>query len=384
MVFDLKGNLDIVELWCTCIRQVSPAGAISTIYTGPTNPYGLVQQLEGLAIDAQDNLYLTEFVGHQVLKIGANGSVTATAGTGVAGFSGDGGPATAGQLDGPVGVALGPDGSVYISDSLNNRVRKVAPDGTISTIAGSGPPDRLGGFSGDDRAQLSAPAELLLDGSGNLYVADFGNARVRVISSAGIITTVAGNAQPDVPPGPANGDGGPALTANIQFVAGAAFDPSGNLYITDSFTDQIRKVAPNGIISTLAGPTPFQFSNSGPDYLPDASGNLYAISSDSRIWKVTRRASSHWWRAGEPAREPFVPRATAVSATLNAPSSHGDRRAGRYLYCRYLQRAAAGSQFERHHQHGSGSGVTRRGLRQRGHRSAGQRVCRHRALRSRK
>jgi sugar lactone lactonase YvrE len=327
MAFDSQGNLDIVELFCTCIRRVSPTGIISTIYTGPTNPYGLAQQLEGLAIDAQDNLYLTEFVGHQVLKIGANGSVTVIAGTGVGGFSGDSGPATAAQLNGPTGVALGPDGSVYISDSLKNRVRKVAPDGTISTIAGIGPADRLGGFSGDGgpavSAQLSAPAELLLDSSGNLYVADFGNARVRVISSGGIITTIAGSGRPDLPPVPANGDGGPAITANIQFVAGAAFDPLGNLYITDSFSDQIRKVAPNGTISTLVGPGQFQLSNPGP-IISDASGNLYVITSDSRIWKITP-AGIITLVAGTGTGTGTIRSqgdgGPAVSATLNAPQA---------------------------------------------------------------
>jgi sugar lactone lactonase YvrE len=115
MVFDSKGNLDVAETVCDCIRQV-----------------------EGLAIDTQDNLYLTEWLGHTVLKIAANGSVTTIAGTGVAGFSGDGGPATAAQLYGPSAVAIASDGAVYIADSGNNRVRKVALDGSISTIAGTG------------------------------------------------------------------------------------------------------------------------------------------------------------------------------------------------------------------------------------------------------
>ncbi len=192
MVFDSKGNLDIVELWCTCIRQVSPATVFfrrfirqpATAWLGPgCNNWKAWPSMRG-----QSMRLATNWRAATRLKDRRHGSVTATAGTGVGGIQRRRrGPATAGQLDGPVGVALGPDGSVYISDSLNNRVRKVAPDGTISTIAGSGPPDRLGGFSGDGgpaiSAQLSAPAELLLDGSGNLYVADFGNARVRVISS---------------------------------------------------------------------------------------------------------------------------------------------------------------------------------------------------------
>jgi hypothetical protein len=179
MVFDSKGNLDIAETFCDCIRQVSPAGIISTVYTLPGSPGAGLHEVEGLGVDAQDNLYLTEWLGHTVLRIGADGSVTTIAGTGVAGFSGDGGPATAAQLYGPSAVATASDGTIYIADSGNNRVRKVAPDGTISTIAGTGPgignillPPSFQScaFSGDGGlatgAQLCNPAQLAFDQAG--------------------------------------------------------------------------------------------------------------------------------------------------------------------------------------------------------------------------
>ena len=134
--------------------------------------------------------------------------MTTIAGTGAAGFSGDGGPATAAQLYGPSAVAIASDGAIYIADSGNNRIRKVAPDGTISTIAGTGPgianillpPSfQTCAFSGDGGlatgAQLCNPAQLAFDEAGALYVADFGNARVRRISPEGIIATVAGSGQ---------------------------------------------------------------------------------------------------------------------------------------------------------------------------------------------
>jgi streptogramin lyase len=213
MVFDSKGNLDIAEPSCDCIRQVSPAGIISTVYTLSGSPRTGLREVEGLSIDAQDNLYLTEWLGHSVLRIDANGSVSTIAGTGAAGFSGDGGPATAAQLYGPSAVAIASDGTVYIADSGNNRVRKVALDGTISTIAGTGtsignvllpPTFQTCAFSGDGglatSANLCNPAQLAFDNAGGLWVADFGNARVRRISPEGIIATVAGNGQ-FVPPG---------------------------------------------------------------------------------------------------------------------------------------------------------------------------------------
>ena len=323
MVFDSKGNLDIAETVCDCIRQVSPAGIISTVYTITSSPGTGVREVEGLGIDAQDNLYLTEWLGHTVLKIGANGAVTTIAGTGAAGFSGDGGPATAAQLYGPSAVAIASDGAVYIADSGNNRVRKVALDGTISTIAGTGPgianillpPSRQTcTFSGDGAlatsAQLCDPAQLAFDQAGALYVADFGNVRVRRISPEGIISTVAGSGQPGPfgqtgsalsysPASPfSSGDGGPAIHATFNRVGGAIFDAAGNLYVSDSGGNRIRKIAPDGTIGAFAGTGQPGYSGDGGPALQanifgtgplavDPKGGLYVITGDSRVRKIT-------------------------------------------------------------------------------------------------
>jgi hypothetical protein len=128
LVFDSKGNLDIAEVFCSCIRRVTPGGIISTVYTLPLPPLGgEIPNIEGLAIDSQDNLYFTEWFGHTVQKVASDGSgATDIAGTGSPGFSGDGGPATAAQLDGPSGVTLDSSGNIYIADTTNNRIRKVA------------------------------------------------------------------------------------------------------------------------------------------------------------------------------------------------------------------------------------------------------------------
>lgn len=329
MVFDSKGNLDIAETSCDCIRQVSPAGIISTVYTLSGSPGTGLGQVEGLSIDAQDNLYLTEWIGHTVLRIGANGSVTTIAGTGAAGFSGDGGPARAAQLYGPSAVAIASDGTVYIADSGNNRVRKVALDGTISTIAGTG--SSIGNillpqifqtceFSGDGglatSANLCDPAQLAFDKAGGLCVADFGNARVRRISPEGIIATVAGNGQ-FVPVGQtggaisysplspfSSGDGGPAIHATFNRVGGAIFDAAGNLYVSDSGGNRIRKIAPDGIISPFAGTGQAGYSGDGGSALQatlfgagplavDPKGDLYLITGDSRVRKITADGTIH-------------------------------------------------------------------------------------------
>ena len=230
---------------------------------------------------------------------------------------------------GPVRVAIASDGAVYIADSGNNRVRKVALDGTISTIAGTGPgignillpPSfQTCAFSGDGglatSANLCDPAQLAFDRAGSLYVADFGNARVRRISPEGIIATVAGSGQP-APVGqsggpigysPANpfssGDGGPAIHATFARLGGAIFDAAGNLYVSDSGGNRIRKIAPDGTIATFAGTGQAGYSGDGGPasqatlfgagpLAVDPKGDLYVITGDSRVRKITADGTIH-------------------------------------------------------------------------------------------
>ncbi len=279
LVFDSQGNLDIAEVFCGCIRRVSPAGIISTVYTLPqsTQP-GSFHEIEGLTIDGQDNLYFTEWMGGVVVRVTPDGTATTIAGTGVAGFSGDGGPATAAQLNGPSGIALGPaiyDGSIFIADSGNNRVRRVARDGTISTFAGTGsiianlnlPPSCS--FSGDSgpavSAQLCEPAQLVFDFAGGLYVSDYGNRRIRRIATDGNIVTIAGNGQSD--PNASNpgssGNAGPPIHATFYGVGGTVFDAAGNLYVSESVGSVIRKISASGTVSTYAGTGQTGYSGDG-------------------------------------------------------------------------------------------------------------------------
>lgn len=178
------------------------------------------------------------------------GTITTVAGTGVCGFSGDGGSATQAQLKGPAGLATDGMGNLYIADLGNHVIRKVTPFGTITTIAGTGAP----GYNGDDKpatnAQLAAPTDVAVDPLGQgLYIADNGNHRIRRVDlTTGIITTVAGTGQQGF-----SGDGGPATEATLSYPSGVALDALGNLYIADSQNHRIRKVDVNGIITTVAG-----------------------------------------------------------------------------------------------------------------------------------
>ncbi len=298
MAFDSHGNLDIAEAYCRCIRRVDPQGVISTVYTlPPSSPSSTFTYFEGLAVDARDNLFATEFAGHQVMRIAADGSAAVIAGTGVPGFSGDGGPATSAQLQGPSGVAVAPDGTLYIADTTNHRIRRITPDGIIATIAGTG----TRGFSGDGgpavAAQLAMPAQVLLDPAGNLYVADFFTGHIREISG-GTITTIAGNG--DIARGSAAlplGDGGPALTASLNLVPAIAFDATGNLFVAEMFGNRVRKIAPNGIITTVAGTGATGAAGDGGPALQatlnqpwgiavDSLGSIYVATEDSRIRKI--------------------------------------------------------------------------------------------------
>jgi hypothetical protein len=180
----------------------------------------------------------------------APGTITTVAGTGQAGFSGDGGPAAQARLNFPFDVAVDAAGNVLIAVTDNNRVRKVSPAGLISTVAGTGKP----GFSGDGGPATEAgmnPWTLALDGAGNLFIGDSGNYRVRKVSTDGLITTFAGSGK-----GGFSGDGGPATEARFSGYGLGVDDAAGNLFIADTNNHRIRKVSPEGIITTVAGSGP--------------------------------------------------------------------------------------------------------------------------------
>ena len=206
-----------------------------------------IDTVYGVAVDAHGNTYLADSRNHRVRKI-ANGIITTVAGTGQEGFSGDGGAATSAQLSFPRAVAVDAAGTVYLADTGNNRIRKVTPAGVISTLAGSD----AAGFAGDGgpaaSAQLSYPSGLAVDTAGNLYVADSWNYRIRKISADGKIQTIVGNGSY----GPF-GDGGLATAASLGLIQGLAVDTAGNLYLSDTYNHRVRKVAGGAITSVVGG-----------------------------------------------------------------------------------------------------------------------------------
>ncbi len=264
---DAAGNLLIADRGNFRVRQVTPAGIISTIagtgipgFSGDGGPAvaARVSTAYGIAVDAAGNIFVADYGGARVRKINPAGIISTVAGTGVPGFSGDGGPATSARLNNPAGVAVDSTGNLFIADALNNRVRKVTPDGTVSTVAGNG----IAGFSGDGGpavlAQLNFRGGIAVDAAGALYFTDTLNNRVRKVTPDGIISTLAGNGTAGF-----SGDGGPALSAQLYQPLGLAVDTLGNLFIADFVNARIRMVTPDGIITSVAGTGPIGYSGDG-------------------------------------------------------------------------------------------------------------------------
>jgi uncharacterized protein (TIGR03437 family) len=234
-------------------------------------------QPEGVLADGSGNLYIADAGDHRVRKVAPNGVIRTLAGTGVRGFAGDGGPAVQAQLNAPYGLALDNQGFLYIADLGNARVRRVAPDGTITTVAGGGSLPAGGLNEGSPAAilALSQPRNLVFDTGGNLYISDFGGQRVYRMGVDGSLTTVAGTGVAG-----ASGDNGAAVHARVNCPAGLAFDSQGALYIADSGSGLVRKVA-HGLITSFARavtPTGLAFDAQGTLYVADISaGDILVI-----------------------------------------------------------------------------------------------------------
>jgi uncharacterized protein (TIGR03437 family) len=254
----------------------------------------LLNQPRGVAVDAAGNTYFSDQQNHRVRKIDKSGIITTFAGTGIRGTAGDGGPAANAQLISPYGLAFGKAGDLYIADHDANIIRKVAADGTMSTIAGIA---GLSGYSGDGglstTAKLNSPFDVAVDISGNLYIADAGNSRVRKVTPAGIITTAVGNGNLDF-----TATGGPGPQISIAFPEGLAFDSTGNLYISEWGYARILKMNSAGAVTIFAGTGYFGSDGDsgpagsatfiGPTALAvDATGTVYVADSDNhRVRKI--------------------------------------------------------------------------------------------------
>ena len=269
IVIDGSGNIYFGESYHCVIRKVNTSGIITTIagtgtpgFSGDGGPATAAQLSgpQGLAIDATGNIFIADF--GRIRKINTAGIITTVAGTGASSSSGDGGPATAATIVGPWGISTDAAGNIFLCDE-SNRIRKINMAGIIATVAGNG----TSGFSGDggpaSAAELNTPQGVVTDLSGNVIFADRYNNRIRKIDASGIITTIAGSGSAGPGTGSFGGDGGPATSALLYAPMGIGIDAYGNLYFSDHSNYRIRKINAAGIISTVAGDGISGFSGDG-------------------------------------------------------------------------------------------------------------------------
>jgi trimeric autotransporter adhesin len=320
---DSAGNIYFGSLHA--VFKVDRLGALARVAgTGKAGNTGdggsaLAAQLNnpsGIAVDSAGNIYVADRAANVVRKI-AGGNISTVAGNGFSGYSGDGGQAIAAQLNAPTGLALDRAGNLYVGDTGNNVVRKVSADGVITTFAGNGNQ----GYTGDNTAAtttaLNQPQGLAWDSGGNLDIADTINNRIRRVSPDGIITTVAGNGLANYSGDnvggtgivSSTGDNGPATNASIVLPTDVAADQSGNLFVTDFGNSKIRQVSSGGIITTLignqdgvpleegqaaasirlAGPTGVAVDSAANVYLTEGSVGAGSglVQGDFRVWKIS-------------------------------------------------------------------------------------------------
>ena len=279
-----------------------PAYTIETVagssFLGDGGPATSAQigPIQGIAVDGKGNLYLSDTDHNTVRKVDTKGIITTIAGTGVAGFSGDGGAATSAQLNLPYGLAVDAAGNLYIADLGNNRVRKIALDGTIATVAGTG----VKGHSGDGgpatAAQLFTPRNVALDAAANLYISEFEGHRIRQVTPSGTISTVAGIGVAGLA-----GDGGSSLAAQLSYPAGLAVDRTGALLIADSGNNRVRKIQPGGAISTVLGGDASTTLETPIAVAVDQSLNIYVADSSAVVRHYTAAGVwSNFAGTGEP------------------------------------------------------------------------------------
>ena len=310
LAVDAAGNVYVADRNNNRVRRIDVSGTISTIAGtgrqgtsgdgGPATDARLFTP-SAIALDADGNIYVACGGGHRVRRIDASGTITTFAGTGVQGSSGDGGPAVEAQLDRPDAIAVDAEDNVYIAEYGSRRVRKIDATGIITAFAGTGVKGNGGDGGPATDAQLDFVNGLAVDATGNVYMTDMNQARVRMVDPSGTITTVAGTGI-----GGWSGDGGPATGARISTPAGIAIDAQGNLFVTEYWVGRIRKVDPDGIITTIAGTSQQQStgdmglaSRAGLDR-PGAiavgpAGNLYiteAFGQKIRILKPVARRSA--------------------------------------------------------------------------------------------
>jgi sugar lactone lactonase YvrE len=338
VALDSIGNLFIADGFNYRIRKVTPDGIISTVAT--TAKFDFITDL---VADGTGNLYAVDAVNDCVWRIGRDGASTRVVGNGQAGYSGDGGPATSATLNGPSALTFDRAGNLYVADYGNNRIRRVGLDGIISTVAGNG----TYGFSGDGglatNARLARPYGVAVDIDRNLYIGDTGNNRIRVVNPQGIISTVAGDGFQRF-----FGDGSSPLKVSFFFPRGLAFDDQGNLLVADEGNLRIRRIALGVSVTTLAGNGRFRETPDGTAatkaylFAPqgiafDRAGSLYISDTANDLIRKLNADGSVQRVAGTGVRSVGGDNKPARDAGLNIPRGIAFAPNGEVFYVNVLR-----------------------------------------------
>ena len=289
LALDRSGNLYVADQANSVIRTISPAAVVNTLagtpgVTGAINGADTLASFNkpfGVAVDGSGNVYVADAGNNLIRKITANGTVSNFAGTGLAGAA-DG--TDSASFNSPLGVAVDGSGNVYVADYGNDEIRKITPAGVVSTLAGkAGVAGNADGL--DTAARFNLPESLVVDVNGNIFVADNGNNEVRKVTAAGLVSTIAGNGST----GKVNGMG---TGASFNSPFGIAVDGAGNLYVADSGNNLIREISPAGQVSTLAGSGAKGSADAGSlqatfntpaGIVVDATGNVYVSDENNNI-----------------------------------------------------------------------------------------------------
>jgi len=271
-----------VQAQCTIITTIAGTGAAGFSGDGGAATSALINSPTGIVVDRVGNIYFSDWHNNRIRKITPSGIISTFAGTGEAGYSGDGGPATAASFSNELwALAADTSGNILVGDRANNVIRKISTTGIVSTIAGTG----SGGFSGDGgmatSATLDQPCGVALDNYGNIYITDQDNCRIRKVTASGVISTIAGNGSVGY-----SGDGGPATAAALRHPTNVCINNIGEVFVSDQANNCIRKISTSGIITTVAGTgTAGYYGDGGPAtaaeltspscVLLDSAGNLF-------------------------------------------------------------------------------------------------------------
>lgn len=319
------------------------AGGGSSYSDGAAATAVVLSNTFSVVTDVSGNFYFSEYANNNIRKVNTSGIITNFAGTGSGGFSGDGGAATAATFNGAGDMAIDASGNIYVCDENNHRIRKITPAGVISTFAGNGTP----GYSGDGgaatAASLSAPYGIAIDFIGNVYVSDDSYGVIRKINRTGVISTIAGTGTPGF-----SGDGAAATAARLRNPHGLACDAVGNIYVCDEGNYRVRKISTSGVITTFAGNGSVSYTAAGDggpataasfanpkDVMVDTLGNVFISDQTAYRIRVVNTSGYISTYAGTGSAGFSGDGGPATSASLSYPTYMTTDRSNNLLFADY-------------------------------------------------